>query len=409
MPTTISKFTLAGLICLIAGIFTFEIFRALPGIGLGLLLFAGLTQIKHYKELYTKKYFLIPSLIYPMYLANLLLIRTDTPHTLEAQLIFYLPYFILPFAMALLPAITRRQLHSLYGFFVLLCALCAFGTLINFALHFDAIVASYVHSKVMPTPINHVRFSLLIAFAFFICLYLYKEKFVFRYAWERPLLIGCAIFLFIYAHVLSVRSGLLTLYAGIFLSALWLSIRYKRYKLLIVISAVLILIPTLSYFFIPTFGNKVRNTLEDLKRINVKGSGAHYSMAGRVVSYQVAWEIIKEYPWTGSGAANLRDEVDKTYERHFPEIIDNGVGTLTPHNQFIYLLSATGIIGLIVFLICFYYPLFAKASGQFPLLRVHYLILTVSFLFEATMETQTGNIFALTFIFLPLLYLKDHD
>ncbi len=409
MPS-LSKIDYIALLCLVAGIFTFEIFRALPGIGLGLLLLSALTRLKHYKEFLKHGYFLIPSLIYLLYVANLLLFKTDSPDKVGELLVFYLPYFTLPFSLALIPPIDRRKLYGLYLFFVLLCTLCALGTLVNFAFHYKEIIASYEHSKVMPTPVNHVRFSLLISFAFFAALYFYQERFTLRYAWERPVLLSIAIFLFTYSHILSVRSGLLTLYIGLFISTLWLTIRYKRYKLLAFVSAALILIPVLSFLLVPTFTNKVKNTVEDLRQVNVKGSGAHYSVSGRVVSYQVAKEIMKHNLWTGCGSANLKEEVHAVYERDFPEIVNNGVGVLMPHNQFLYILSGMGIIGLAVFLCCFYFPLFVKKANTFPLLRMHYLILSISFLFEATMETQTGSMFALTFVFLPLLYLKDqHD
>ena len=409
MPS-LSKINYIALLCLIAGIFTFEFFRALPGIGLGLLLLSALTRLRHYKEFLKHSYFFIPSLIYFLYVANLLLFDTDNSNKVTELLVFYLPYFILPFSLAFIPSISQRKLNSLYLFFVAICTLCALGALINFALHFKEIVASYEHSKVMPTPINHVRFSLLISFAFFAALYFYQERFILRYSWERNILLGIAIFLFAYSHILSVRSGLLTLYIGLFISTLWLTIRNIRYKLLAIVSVVLLLIPVLSFLLVPTFTKKVRNTVDDLNQVNVKGSGAHYSMSGRVVSYRVAKEIIKDHLWVGCGSANLKEEVQTMYERDFPEIVNNGIGVLMPHNQFLYILSGTGIIGLTIFLSCFYFPLFIRRIRSFPLLRMHYLILSISFLFEATMETQTGNIFALTFVFLPLLYLKDqHD
>lgn len=409
MPS-LSKINFIALLCLIAGIFTFEFFRILPGIGLGLLLLSAITRLKHYKDFLKQSYFFIPSLIYFLYVTNLLLFKTDNPGKITELLVFYLPYFIMPFSLALIPPISQRNLNLLYLFFTAICTLCALGTLVNFALHFKEIIASYAHSKVMPTPINHVRFSLLVSFAFFVALYFYRQRFILHYAWERKILLGIAIFLFVYSHILSVRSGLLTLYMGLFISTLWLAIRNKRYKLLAAVSTVLILIPILSFLLIPTFTNKVRNTMEDLRQVNVKGSGAHYSMSGRVVSYRVAKEIIQDNLWTGCGAANLKKEVQKGYEKDFPEIVGNGVGVLMPHNQFIYILSGTGIIGLAIFLFCFYSPLFIKKVRGFPLLRIHYLILSISFVFEATMETQTGSMFALTFIFLPLLYLKNqHD
>lgn len=402
-----SQITTISILCIVAGIFSFHIFRALPSIGLGVLLVLASVNFKQIKSFVRQKAFLVPSFIYLIYLISLIKTEAANTDSINDILIFFLPYLIFPLAFSLLPRISTRQLNGFYYFFLWLAFLSAMGTTINFLLHFDEITASYIHSKVMPTPVNHVRYSIIIAFSIFTGGYLFLQNFTFKYAWEKTMIGAMTIFLFSFIHILSVRSGLLSLYAGIFLIAVYIGIKKKKYKLLALVTAGLIALPLLTYIFVPTFSNKVQNTLADLKQIGEKGSAKDYSMAGRIVSYKVAWEVFTDDPITGSGIANLKAKVHKIYHEKYPEIVNQGIGILMPHNQFLYVMAATGIMGLIAFLICFYFPLLLNSNASFPLLSIHYLIVTISFVFEATMETQTGLLFVLTFLFLPLFHLKE--
>src|SRR5690606_5552691 len=119
----------------------------------------------------------------------------------------------------------------------------------------------------------------------------------------------------------------------------------------------LLTIPILAFLFVPTFKNKIINTIEDINQIGVKGSAGNYSISGRIVSYQAAWETLKKSPIIGSGIGNLRQEIHQSYKENFPEVIGEGTGILMPHNQFLYWLTALGVLGLFLVVIGFYSPL----------------------------------------------------
>jgi O-antigen ligase len=186
-----------------------------------------------------------------------------------------------------------------------------------------------------------------------------------------------------------------------------LAFNQKNFKILIIVPLALLTIPILAFLFVPTFKNKVTNTIEDINQIGVKGSAGNYSIAGRVVSYQAAWEILKKSPIIGSGIGNLKQEVHRSYKENFPEVIGEGTGILMPHNQFLYWLTALGVLGLILVVIGFYSPLLL-VNQSFLLLSLHFIILSISFLFEATLETQTGQVFSLVFVYLPLMHFKSN-
>lgn len=88
------------------------------------------------------------------------------------------------------------------------------------------------------------------------------------------------------------------------------------------------------------------------------------------------------------------------YSCRYPEISTDKY--VLPHNQFIYNLAAYGLLGLVVFLIGFYYPLLLGIRERNVLSLVVYLVITLSFLTEYTLEANIGVIIGL---FFPLLTL----
>ena len=76
-----------------------------------------------------------------------------------------LPFLMLPLAFWLLPPLPSRYLRWLWGTLIGMTVLAAIGATANYLLHAAAINESYMHSKVMPTEPDHIRFSLLITMA----------------------------------------------------------------------------------------------------------------------------------------------------------------------------------------------------------------------------------------------------
>ena len=369
-----------------------------------------LLSIGHFhslKQFYTQKQFLFPALIFFLFILSYRNVEVFNYKDFIQSATLKVPFLLLAFAFAILPAITEKTFNKIYYYFFLLTFLTALATFVYFLIHYKVITASYLSSKVMPTPVNHVRYSLILALSILTGLYLYFKQVYLYFQWERKFLLGATLFLFFFIHLLSVRSGLLALYACLLAGLLYIGIKRRQLKIAWISIFLLLTLPAISYFTVPTFKNKVKNTLEDLKRIGDPESAQDYSLVGRIVSYKVAYTLFEESPWFGTGIANLKSRVFDIYKSQFPEV-NGGTGPLLPHNQFIYILAAYGITGLLAFCFLFYFPLFYKQNYRQPLLLGHYMIVSVSFLFEATLETQTGVYFTLVFILLPLFYLKEH-
>ena len=395
---------------IIAGFFTTHFARSLSSIGtIGVGLTATFWFFKSNTRDNIRKqpYFLGFSLIYLLHLTGFLYPEVSDPDTMHRDLVMKLPLLVLPLSFAILPALSKEKLQQLYYVFVSGVFLGSLYSAGYYFTHFDYVNELYIHSDVMETPTNHVRYSLMVGFAVIIGYKFIREKyFIFRPI-EKWILIGITGWLFIFLHILAVRSGLVAFYAVVALGLAFDFFFRRKFLSSVLIGSGLILSLVLAFFTLPTFYNKFFLTIQDVKSVSEVESAHDYSIAGRVYSFKVASEVIKNNPVTGVGIGNLEAELDKKYQALFPEILQRG--HILPHNQFIYSLAVFGIAGFLVFLVCFYYPYFRFAHLFEPLFIIHYLIISFSFLFETTLETQVGLNYSILFILLPLWYFRSGE
>lgn len=394
----------------VVGFFTSRFMRVLPSIGL-----IGLTCIAlfqkdiwmKFSELAKQKAFLAFIGLFLMHLLTFVYTDPDNFGAYWEGIILKVPLLLLPLAFGLLPGISYRKLYLLYYLFFLCVSVAALYSLVHYFFHYDFINESYIRSKVMPTWVNHVRYSLMVAFAIFIGCRLLQKNIYFYYKAERFFIAFATCILFVFIHLLAVRSGLVALYGVIGVGVLYVLLVQKKFILGLVLGVSLLLIPLISYFTLPTFYNKFHNTVADVNKVEEGGNAStanNYSLAGRVYSYKVGMLLIQEHPLLGVGVGNFFDELDQTYNQNFPEILESS--HLIPHSQFLFVIVLLGIIGFVLFLIFFFYPFFAYFRRADILFSVQYLVVATSFFTEATLETQVGLLFSVLFILLPIFQLK---
>lgn len=327
---------------------------------------------------------------------------TDVPYTLE-RLRIKLPFLVLPFAFLSMPPLRKRDyLGVLYFFFLLLFVACLFvGG--NYALDFEAINESITRGKQLPTPINHIRFSLMLAFAILIGGNLWKQGYFWRYPWETKMIGLITLFLFGFIHILSVRSGLFVLY----LSLVFLCIRYwlleGKYLMTLVAFSLMLALPFGMYKTVPSFANKVNYSLYDLEMYR-QGNIAGLSDSERIVSLTIGMEIGNEHPLLGIGAGDLRQRVRDIYAARYPNLL-----VKMPHNQLVSVYAGTGLVGLLVFLGAFFWPLFYQKNYRDPIFTALHLMIFFSFMVENTIENAVGVAFYTLFLLLGMAYLRGSE
>ncbi|QKG58495.1 O-antigen ligase family protein [Hymenobacter sp. BRD128] len=248
----------------------------------------------------------------------------------------------------------------------------------------------------MPTIPDHIRFSLLISMAVLTGAVLVFDK-TLAIRLRRATAAG-VILLFIFQHLLAVRSGLATMYVGGVLWLGWLGWQQRRWRVVFTTTVLLAALAGGCLLLFPTLQNKITNTRDDTDRLSSVDAANNYSVTARVYSYKVAWVIIREHPLLGVSKVKMDEAMAEQYGYMYPQIARRHY--LMPHNQFIYNMVAYGLVGLGVFLLGFYYPLWLALRRRNITLVLLYVVVTLSFLVEYTLETHIGILTGLFFLLL---------
>ncbi|UOQ72509.1 O-antigen ligase family protein [Hymenobacter cellulosilyticus] len=403
---TVPRLTLAAAVfCsfIIVGLFVADFFRILPSIGIvGVTLTAICYSVVHRQQEGSKRDWRVYAALACVFLLHLAAGLTTEPRNLgeyTRDVVLQSPFLLLPLSFWLLPALPSHYLTRLWELFigcVVVAALLATG---NYLLHTAEINEMYLHSKIMPTEPDHIRFSLMVTLAVAVAVVHLTFDTTLQ-STRRHLLVIAVVVLALFQHLLAVRSGLVTFYVVGALMIGWLILQRRAYRRAAVIAAILLLLPVLSYVSFPTFRNKFTNTQEDLSKVDNTAAANNYSLVARVYSYKVAGKLVQDNPWFGVSKADMPEEMAIHYQRDYPSIHPESY--IQPHNQFIYSAVAFGLVGVLVFTLCFYYPLLWTWPRFAPLVVIQYAIVSLSFLVEYTLETQIGLTYSLFFILLGL-------
>jgi O-antigen ligase len=314
-----------------------------------------------------------------------------------------LPYIVLPLAFAPLQQLNRRKLVVIFYGFILTFFISTVIILARYYINYESITDAFLRGSAMPIKYSHIRYTLMLAFSFFCAIYMIEKGYYLLNPAEKWLQWAYAVFVVAALHIITVRSGLVALYTGVgYLAIRWIILERK---ILIGISALLliVLLPVAAYYYVPTFHNKLSYMKYDLGQYR-NGEINENSDAMRLLSMQVGFKIWKTNPCTGVGAGDLEDESNKIYAAEYPQISEHN--RRVPHNQFIWVLASTGVIGFLLFITAFCVPLFgAKMYTHWPV-AVLYLALFSSFFTEDTLEEQIGTGFYLIFLLVLMNYFK---
>lgn len=322
---------------------------------------------------------------------------------LKGRLMIKVPFLLLPVVVLFLPKLSLKRFQFILWSFFITVVIISLKAIIYYFGHVDEVNQLYLQSKTMPLPLNHVRFSLILAFAAFIGFYFIWKKVWFFAILERYLTVLLTLFVIVFLHILSVRSGLLAFYILGFCVLIVVAVRLKKFWILIVSGLLFVGLMALSYLFVGSFKAKIENTIEDLNYTQYEYYANFHSLTGRVFSYRVAGHLVKQNPVVGVGIAELDSEVKRTYITQYSEIIPDK--RLKPHNQFLSYTVAFGFSGLLLFCVFMYGCLTVEVFRKSVLVLLPLLLISISFLFENTLETQLGTNFTLFILLIPIWFL----
>lgn len=378
-------FLIAGIIALIGIFFS----RAMISIGM-----IGIVLVFVWTKSWEKPFSLKSQDLILFFLAPILLIYlvggiwTENYTYWLDRIQVKLPLLFLPLgAWAVKDLLRQRTMDVLILVFISLCAATALGSFIYYVLHFKEVTESYKHAKTIPTIIEHIRFSLLLAIACFASIQAYLQSSLLNTKFKKYVVACMGMFIFIFLHILSIRSGLLALYATGFMWLIIYVFQSGKKKFLLVLPVGLGFL-VLMYLFVPSLHNKVNYMVRDINQFVTGKSVNNYSDGNRLLSMKLGVQVGLENPIVGVGSGDVQDEMNKVYKNEYPDIDKNN--WLIPHNQFVYIYTALGIVGLLVFIGCLLYPLFNRDVLNDVFCLAVLISSYTSFLSESTLEVQQG-------------------
>jgi O-antigen ligase len=313
-----------------------------------------------------------------------------------------LPLLVLPFSFAMMPRFSKQQYQQLLSIFIYAMFLTCIGVLIYYLMNYAEMQERLRVSKAIATPNGeHIRFSLMINLAVFAGFWLLQERFSWKTKWEQWLLVSSILFLIFMIHLLSVRIAVGVFYCGLFATILYYIIRKNRFKTGLILLALGVSTPYLAYNYIPSVHSKVHLTLYNWDMYN-KGHIGELSDTQRLLSYKIAWQVGQSAPWTGVGIGDLKDEQAVIYQKEYPE-----QKVMYPHNFFLTIYAATGILGLLFFLFCFFFPLFYNGNYRNLFFLLFFMTIFLSFMTENTLLMAIGVAMYSFFLLLSINYLSE--
>jgi len=314
-----------------------------------------------------------------------------------------LPFIGLPLAFLHLPRINRKDIDFLMAVLVL-SALVSMGYVL-FQLFFFPQDYHIDRGKSISTPVNHVRYGLLIAISSLMAFNLFLSKSVSNTSFLKKVFflvssVGLALFTF----YLSVRTGWMALAAGGGILFFELGWRKRNGKMVAAVLMVLFSMGFTAYVFFPPVQQKIHYTINDWQQFE-EGRGWTYSDATRWRSLVVGGEVFLSHPYLGAGVGDIRKEVNAAFSKRYPA---SGKKIL-PHNQYMYWLAAFGSIGFLLCLAIVLQPLgFSLARREIGHLQTQ-IIFLLSFLTEATWQSSLGIgvYLVFTLLFLSLLWTEE--
>jgi O-antigen ligase len=369
--------------------------KALISIATGLLLVNLLTSYKEHKFNFVKKSNLAILSASLFFIAFFLLFPfAENYKNALYQIWLKLPWLIIPLSIAAIKEIETNYVDFLVAALIFLVTISGAVVLINYYTNYTYYTEQIAFAKHIPTPINHIRYSLMAAFSGIASLYYFIKNNTRVSKFDRIFFGISTIFLFALLHIISVRSGVVVYYAALIYLMVYFSIQYKKWWLIPLGLIFMATVPYLAYHNIKSFHNKIDYMMYDLEQMQKTDIG-HNSDSRRMQSLQVGWALIKEKPLIGYGLGSIEQTTANYYETELAEVKEQN--RKVPHNQFMFTSLEMGLFGLFFLLAAIAIPIVQSSLFRNPLYISFAIIFLLSCLVENTFESQLGTSIYLVF------------
>lgn len=363
--------------------------RALLSIGaIGLLIYAFLPfNYKHtIINIKNNKFVILSILFFFLHIVSFL--WSQNKHEATEQLIIKLSFLALPTGMMCVSRIRFQYfMYFIYIINIALFIICLKSTYIYVTDFADQNEAYMLYTT---RHADHIRFSLAVVLVtilnIFSILKIPNQK-----LWKKLIIGLLTMFYAAFLHILSARTGLLCFYAAIGILALYFSWKKSPlWSLATIIAFVILIIGAVNVF--PRLENKVNYIKYELTQWNHnhEDESIQYTLSdnNRILSYDVAWESIKQHPILGVGMGDVQDEMVRLYKEMYPKVPEEGILKL-PHNQLLSSAMSLGLLGPIFLLLFIIFPI-KQAQNHKVFVFTTFFILLLAYFIDAYLEVQLG-------------------
>jgi O-antigen ligase len=189
------------------------------------------------------------------------------------------------------------------------------------------------------------------------------------------------VFLFAFLILLGAKIGLLIFFAVVVVLAFVYKLHSKRQLLIRVGIIVLLLVGA---YNTPVIYWRFKTAVDGVLHA---ASGQQVGADYRTLHWRCAADVIQESPWIGHGIGDVQKKMNDCYE---------GLGRLielhnyNAHNQYLDSWAKTGLLGLIVTLLCLAYPLYNCLKAGDQLFAIFFFVFLVVCLTECFLNVQKG-------------------
>jgi O-antigen ligase len=309
-----------------------------------------------------------------------------------------LPFF---FVLPIFLTITRKDNVKFYISAFLLAI--SISETLSYLIWFGVIEPFKYAQLHDPTPLmSHISYNPFLAFAIYLVLNkLFSDEFLSQF--ERALYTFFTLTMSVNMFITGGRAGQVMFFAAIIV-VMFQYFKNSQTKAILTSIALITFISYSAFTFSPLFKDRVMKGVENVTKFE---ENKNTPIGQRVTFVINSYGLFTENPIIGVGTGDFPEEYKRINKTNSPDV----VATVQPHNMYLLVLAQLGIMGLISFLIIFYYQITIALSSQSTLVRhigvaIPLLFLIIMWSDSYLLGHYTGNLFIL---FSSFIYSQDLD
>jgi O-antigen ligase len=287
------------------------------------------------------------------------------------------------FSFLWLPDISLKQFEKLTNALLILFVFSSFMVIGIYLKDIQVFSHKIMQGQPLWVPMrSHIRYGLLLNFCFLLSLYF--TSFYYQIDKRKSIFYGIiALYLFVFIHFLSVRSAMLAMYIAFICFGVFWVIKTRKIIKASLITCFIILLSYIMILFVPTLSRKIGYMRWDIQEF-LANPTHKYSDGSRWHSIQIGAEIFMKNKILGVGEGDMKQAIVAISGE------DKGEDVMLPHNEFVYIAAANGLVGLLLFLITIFASFWISWRQKEWLPFAYTAAMCSAFMVEPMLETQIG-------------------